>query len=156
LQEPFLFKGTVGENILYGNESLKDLSEEEIKKLLSENNLYDLLVRFKSGLSTKISGEGDDLSLGEKQIIAFMRAVLRKPELLIMDEATANIDTVTEKQLGEILDQLPKSTTRVIIAHRLNTIANADEIFFINGGKITAAGDIDNAMKLLLENKKES
>jgi len=156
LQEPFLFKGTVGENILYGNESLKDLSEEEIKKLLSENNVYDLLVRFKSGLSTKISGEGDDLSLGEKQIIAFMRAVLRKPELLIMDEATANIDTVTEKQLGEILDQLPKSTTRVIIAHRLNTIANADEIFFINGGKITAAGDIDNAMKLLLENKKES
>lgn len=156
LQEPFLFKGTVGDNILYGNDSLKNLSEDDVRRLLSDNNLYELLGRFKNGLSTKISGEGDDLSLGEKQIIAFMRAVLRKPELLIMDEATANIDTVTEKQLGEILDKLPPATTRVIIAHRLNTIANADEIFFVNGGMITAAGDLNNAMKLLLENKKES
>lgn len=156
LQEPFLFRGSVKDNILYGNEDLKDISEEELRNLLSENNLFDLITRFKGGLSTKISGEGDDLSLGEKQIIAFIRAVIRKPELLIMDEATANIDTVTEKQLGDILDKLPGETTRVIIAHRLNTIANADEIFFINGGSVTAAGDLDNAMKLLLENKKES
>lgn len=156
LQEPFLFRGTLKDNILYGNEQLKDLTDEEVITLLSSNNLHGLITRFKGGLSTKISGEGDDLSLGEKQIIAFIRAVVRKPELLIMDEATANIDTITEKQLDEILDQLPEETTRVIIAHRLNTIAEADEIFFVNGGKITAAGDLDSAMKLLLENKKES
>jgi ATP-binding cassette subfamily B protein len=72
------------------------------------------------------------MSLGQKQLIAFIRAFLRHPELLILDEATANIDTVTEKILEEILAQLPSSTTKVIIAHRLNTIKNADEIFFIN------------------------
>src|SRR5206468_12778553 len=67
------------------------------------------------------------ISLGQKQLIAFMRAVLRNPELLILDEATANIDTITEKLLSDILNKLPKATTRVIIAHRLNTIENADE-----------------------------
>ena len=81
-----------------------------------------------------MAASGDSVSLGQKQLIAFMRAVLRDPELLILDEATANIDTVTEQLLEQILDKLPASTTKVIIAHRLNTIANADEIFFVNAG----------------------
>ena len=72
------------------------------------------------------------MSLGQKQLIAFMRAILREPDLLILDEATANIDTVTEAQLEEIMKILPKETTKVIIAHRLNTIKNADTIFFVN------------------------
>ena len=72
------------------------------------------------------------MSLGQKQLIAFMRAILREPDLLILDEATANIDTVTEAQLEEIMRILPKETTKVIIAHRLNTIKNADTIFFVN------------------------
>ena len=85
-----------------------------------------------------------------------MRAVLRDPEILILDEATANIDTVTEQLLEQILARLPASTTKVIIAHRLNTIANADEIFFINGGQIMAAGSVDHAMEMLLHHRRVS
>ena len=76
--------------------------------------------------------------------------MIRKPELLILDEATANIDTVTEQQLEAILRKLPESTTRVIIAHRLNTIENADSIFFVNDGKVILAGTFDEAMDMLL------
>ncbi len=85
-----------------------------------------------------------------------MRAVLRDPEILILDEATANIDTVTEQLLEQILAKLPASTTKVIIAHRLNTIANADEIFFINAGTITPAGSMEHALEMLLHHKRES
>ena len=105
---------------------------------------------------TKVQTTGDGISLGQKQLIAFMRAILRKPELLILDEATANIDTVTEQLLVSILLKLPQSTTRVIIAHRLNTIENADEIFFVNTGKVIRAGSFNDAINLLLHGKNES
>ena len=85
-----------------------------------------------------------------------MRAVLRDPEILVLDEATANIDTVTEQLLEQILDELPPSTTKVIIAHRLNTIANADEIFFINAGEITPAGSMEHALDMLLHHHRAS
>lgn len=156
LQEPFLFNGTVRDNILYGHETYKILENEKLKEVLHEEGLGNLVERFENGLDTKIISGGDSMSLGEKQIIAFIRAVLRKPELLILDEATANIDTITEKLLEDILRKLPSSTTKVIIAHRLNTIENADEIFFVNAGEVTAAGDFDHALHLLLEGKRES
>ncbi len=156
LQEPFLFSGTVGENILYGNTKYQNASKEEIEALLKKNNLEKLMTRFPEGIETKVASSNDAISLGQKQIIAFMRAVLREPELLILDEATANIDTVTEQLLQEILDQLPKETTRVVIAHRLNTIENADEIFFVNNGSITPAGDMKHAVELLLHGKRTS
>ena len=89
-------------------------------------------------------------------MIAFMRAVLRNPDILILDEATANIDTVTEQLLEEILKKLPVNTTRVIIAHRLNTIENADQIFFVNGGEVTLAGDMEHAVDMLLHGKRRS
>ena len=156
LQEPFLFNGTVRDNILYGNEAYKLFDKEQLNLVLNEEGLGSLVERFEDGLDTKIVSGGDSMSLGEKQLIAFIRAVLRKPDLLILDEATANIDTITEKLLEEILEKLPNSTTKVIIAHRLNTIENADEIFFVNAGEVTAAGDFDHALKLLLEGKRES
>jgi ATP-binding cassette subfamily B protein len=156
LQEPFLFNGTVRDNILYGNEAYKLLDDQQLNKILHEEGLGNLVDRFENGLDTKIVSGGDSMSLGEKQLIAFIRAVLRKPELLILDEATANIDTITEKLLEDILKKLPSYTTKVIIAHRLNTIENADEIFFVNSGEVTAAGNFDNALKLLLEGKRES
>jgi ATP-binding cassette subfamily B protein len=115
-----------------------------------------LLSRFDEGLDTVVSSGGDGISLGQKQLIAFMRAVLRNPDLLILDEATANIDTVTEKMLEDILQRLPETTTRVIIAHRLNTIENADEIFFVNAGTITRAGSLDQAVDMLLHGKRVS
>lgn len=156
LQEPFLFNGTLRDNIVYGNQKLKALDEDALKELLREAGLKKLIEGFDEGLQTKISSSGESLSLGEKQIIAFIRAVLRKPEILILDEATANIDTVTEKILEEILEKLPPTTTKVIIAHRLNTIAHADEIFFVNAGSVVDAGDLDHALKLLMEETRES
>jgi ATP-binding cassette subfamily B protein len=156
LQEPFLFTGTVRDNILYSNEVYQNHSNEELEKIIAEDNLTALLERFENGLETQVTSSGDSISLGQKQLIAFMRAVLRHPELLVLDEATANIDTVTEQLLTSILEKLPKSTTRVIIAHRLNTIEGADEIFFINGGHVTKAGSFEHALEMLLSGKRES
>lgn len=156
LQEPFLFSGTIRDNILYGNEEFKGYSNGKLLGEISGAGLESLLERFDKGLDTVVETSGDGISLGQKQLIAFMRAVLRKPELLILDEATANIDTVTEQQLESILGKLPASTTRVIIAHRLNTIENADEIFFVNSGKVIQAGSLHDAVSLLLHGKRES
>jgi len=156
LQEPMLFSGTVRENILYGNVGYKELSSTQLGMVLENKGLEDLLTRFDGGLDAKVETSGDSLSLGQKQLIAFMRAVLREPELLILDEATANIDTVTEQMLEEILAKLPATTARVIIAHRLNTIENADEIYFVNGGEVTAAGSMEHAVEMLLHGKRES
>jgi len=156
LQEPFLFTGTVRDNIAYGNAKYRDLSSEELIEVLKQNNLGELLVRFEQGLDTKVTSTGDSISLGQKQLIAFMRAALRNPELLILDEATANIDTITEQLLQNILNKLPKTTTKVIIAHRLNTIANADEIFFVNAGAIIPAGSMEHAVDMLLRGKRDS
>ncbi len=156
LQEPFLFTGTVYENIIYGNKEHALYTHEELEEVLEKAHLAKLLSRFSEGLDTKILPGGDAISLGQKQLIAFMRAVLRNPDLLILDEATANIDTVTEQLLEEILRKLPAKTTRVIIAHRLNTIENADQIFFVNGGEVTLAGDMEHAVNMLLHGQRKS
>ena len=156
LQEPYLFSGTVRENILYGNEKYQHFKNGELANIFREAGLEELLNGFDQGLETRVDSSSDGISLGQKQLIAFMRAVLRKPELLILDEATANIDTVTEKLLDDIMLKLPATTTKVIIAHRLNTIADADEIFFINTGTMTRAGSLKEAVKMLMENKMAS
>lgn len=156
LQEPFLFSGTLRDNILYGNAQYSELDNTQLTRLMESMGLSGLLMRFEKGLDTPLSGTGDDISLGQKQLIAFIRAVIRSPEVLILDEATANIDTVTEQLLSDILKKLPGSTTRIIIAHRLHTIENADEIFFVNAGEITAAGTFEHALELLLEGKRVS
>lgn len=156
LQEPFLFTGTVKENIIYGNEQYAGFTNEQIEKVIKDANLESLLTWFEEGLDTKVSTGGDTISLGQRQLIAFVRAVLRNPDILILDEATANIDTVTEQLLEDILKKLPKKTTRVIIAHRLNTIENADEIFFVNGGEIIPAGSMDHAVEMLLHGNRKS
>jgi ATP-binding cassette subfamily B protein len=156
LQEPFLFSGTVRDNIVYGNDALVGCTDEELMAHLHATNLHGLMERFSEGLGTRTSATSDALSLGQKQLIGFMRAVLRAPDLLILDEATANIDTVTEELLEEILEQLPKTTTKVIIAHRLNTIQSADDIFFINGGTVTEAGSMEHAVEMLLHGKRAS
>lgn len=156
LQEPFLFTGTIRENILYGNTRYRDFSNEQLEKVIREANLGTLLAIFDEGLETSVTSGSDNISLGQKQLIAFMRAVLRNPELLILDEATANIDTITEQLLSAILKNLPKETTLVIIAHRLNTIENADEIFFVNSGEVLKAGTLNHAMDMLLKGKRSS
>ncbi|HVY67868.1 MAG TPA: ATP-binding cassette domain-containing protein, partial [Patescibacteria group bacterium] len=156
LQEPFLFTGTVRDNILYGNEQYQNYSNQQLETVIKSAGLEALLARFDQGLQTVVAATGDGLSLGQKQLIAFIRAVLRHPEVLILDEATANIDTVTESLLEDILKKLPASTARVIIAHRLNTIANADEIYFVNAGDVIKAGSMEHAVNMLLHDKRES
>lgn len=156
LQEPFLFSGTVSENVAYGNPELEGHSPAEIAEAVRAVGLDTLLTRFDQGLDTPVVPSGDSVSLGQKQLVAFIRAALRKPDLLILDEATANIDTITESLLGAVLDKLPATTTRVVIAHRLNTIENADEIFFVNGGDIVRAGSLQHAVDLLMKGHRQS
>lgn len=153
LQEPFLFKGSIKDNLVYGNDQLKDLDEEALKAQMKSHGLDPLLARFENGLSTEA---GDELSLGQKQLVAFMRAVLRKPEILVLDEATANVDTLTEVQLEDVLKLLPEGTTLVVIAHRLNTIESADQIFFVNGGDVKPAGSLEQAVEMLMSGKRNS
>ena len=145
LQEPFLQAGTLRQNFQYANADYRD-------ELIAEMRMESLVSSFSEGLDTQVAG----LSLGQKQIVAFMRAVLRRPQLLILDEATANIDTVTESALSSILEQLPETTTRVIIAHRLNTIARADQIYFINQGRVQLAGSMAEAVTMLREGGRSS
>ncbi len=156
LQEPFLFTGSVRDNILYGNHNYKDYKNGKLHEEIVNSGLQSLIDRFESGLDTKVQTTGDEISLGQKQLIAFVRTILRKPDMLILDEATANIDTVTEKLLEDILQKLPETSTKVIIAHRLNTIENADEIYFINSGEITPAGSLEDAVNMLLHGKRTS
>ena len=156
MQEPFLFTGTIRDNIIYGNSEYANYTNDELTKVIKDNGLEALLERFDDNLDTEVIATGSKLSLGQKQLIAFMRTALRRPEILILDEATANIDTVTEKLLDEILKKLPKETTLVVIAHRLNTIESADEIYFVNAGEVTPAGSLSQAVDMLLHGKRQS
>ncbi len=161
LQEPFMFTGTVRDNLMYGNPLFADNTGNvagntaALNAKLQETGLASLLSRFSKGLDTQIDATSS-LSLGEKQLIAFIRAVLRRPDILILDEATANIDTVTEELLQSVLQKLPRETTRIVIAHRLNTIENADDIFFVNGGEVVEAGSMEHAVDMLLHGKRGS
>lgn len=157
LQDPFLLAGTIRDNIVYGHPELGDIGTEALTERMAAKGLSAFLTRFgDSGLDTPVTGAGDGLSLGQKQLVAFLRAVMREPEILILDEATANIDTVTEQMLEAVLAKLPEATTKVIIAHRLNTIQNADEIFFVGGGAVTPAGSMEHAMAMLLGHERTS
>lgn len=156
LQEPFLFSGTIGENIRYGNSALEALDDETLIKRLVKAGLDAVLESFPEGLATEVDNARDTISLGQKQLIAFTRMLLREPDLLILDEATANIDTVTEQKLDAIIDRLPERTTNVIIAHRLNTIKKADQIFFINEGELHSVGSFEQALHLIDEAKRGS
>ena len=154
LQEPYLYSGSVLDNIVYGNKDFEkysrvfdtDETEEqeyaEFEEVLKQKGLYKLIHVFPEGLKTMVTNNSENISLGQKQIINFMRIMLRNPSFLILDEATANLDTVTEQLLQEILDSLPKETTKMIIAHRLNTIKSADQIFAVGGGKVRIQTDI--------------
>jgi ATP-binding cassette subfamily B protein len=156
LQEPFLFTGTLADNVKYGNDALTDLDSEQLEAKLKDLGLGRLIDRFSEGLETTINAGAENISLGQRQLIAFVRILLREPQLLIMDEATANIDTVTEEILEDILRKLPANTTKVIIAHRLNTIENADQIFFISNGNVEKPLDFGSALDLINTAKRSS
>lgn len=149
LQEPILFSGTVGENIVYNHPDFKEYNEKKLLSYLEDFGLSDLISSFKDGIGTKLDPGNEEISLGQKQLIAFMRSLLRKPKLLILDEATANVDTITEERLEKILQKLPKETAQIVIAHRLNTIKAADEIIFVSNGEAKKAVSFDDALSLI-------
>ena len=120
------------------------------------STIENLIEKFEDGLNTKVTPTTETISLGQKQLISFIRAIIRQPDLLIMDEATANIDTVTEELLQNIIDKLPSETTKVIIAHRLNTIKNADEIYFVNNGSVQTAESFEKSIELITKSKRNS
>ena len=137
LQEPFLFSGTVRENMLYGKE---DATDQEIWNSLDIVGIGDFVRRLQSALDTPVGERGVSLSMGQRQLLSFARMVLANPKLLILDEATANIDTDTEVQIQIALRKLLSGRTAFVIAHRLSTIREADQIIVLENGKIVEKG----------------
>ncbi len=137
LQDPFLFTGNIRENIRYGRLDATDAEVEEAAKLVG---LHPFIAKQEKGYDTPIFERGVNLSVGQRQLISFARAVLADPRILILDEATANIDTQTELVIQEALKKLLKGRTSIVIAHRLSTIKDADRVIVIEGGRITEQG----------------
>ena len=137
LQTPHLFSGTVRDNLLYGN---PHATEEEIGRALRLVCAEDVVARLEHGLDTDVGEGGDLLSTGEKQLISFARAVLADPKLLILDEATALVDTVTEQKIQHALEEVTRGRTTIMIAHRLSTVKHADHILVVRDGRIVEQG----------------
>lgn len=137
LQDPFLFTGTIRENIRYGR---LDASDEEVEEAAQVIGVHDLIIQLSQGYETPIRERGRNLSVGQRQLIAFTRALLADPRILILDEATANIDTFTEILVQQGLQRLLRGRTALVIAHRLSTIKNADHIIVLQHGEIIEQG----------------
>ena len=137
LQTPHLFSGTIRENLLMGKE---DATEEQIMEAIRAVSAEGILEHLEKGLDTDVGEGGDLLSTGEKQLISFARAVLADPRILILDEATASVDTMTEAKIQQALEQVTAGRTCLMIAHRLSTVRNADLILVVQDGKIVEQG----------------
>lgn len=137
LQETFLFDGTIAENIAY---SKPDATPLEIMRAAKIANAHDFIARLPDGYDTRVGERGHRLSGGEKQRVAIARAIIQDPRILILDEATASVDTETERQIQEAISRLVKGRTTFAIAHRLSTLRNADRIVVLERGRIVEAG----------------
>lgn len=143
-QEPFLFNGTVRENIAYGN---LDASDEEIIEAAKAANCHDFISELTGGFDTKVGERGVRLSVGEKQRISIARALLKNSPILILDEATASVDTATERLIQQALERLMNGRTSFVIAHRLSTIRDADQILVLKNGSIIERGTHDELLE---------
>jgi ATP-binding cassette subfamily B protein/subfamily B ATP-binding cassette protein MsbA len=137
LQDTFLFGGTIGDNIRYGQ---LDASQEAVIAGAKAVGAHEFITRLPAGYETQVGEGGVNLSVGQRQIISFARAILADPRILILDEATSSVDTTTEKQIEWALAQLMEGRTSFVIAHRLSTIAGADRIVVLDGGRIVEMG----------------
>lgn len=144
LQEPFLFSGTVMENIRYGK---LDATDEEVKNIAKLVGAHEFITSFPDGYETEVGERGMRLSVGQRQLISFARALLRDPPILILDEATSSLDPYTELKIKRGLSVLLKNRTSIVIAHRLSTVRNADNIIVVNNGEIVEEGNHTELMK---------
>lgn len=140
LQDSVLFTGTIRDNIVYGK---KDATDEEVTAAAKMSNIHDYIMGLSDGYETIVSDSGSVLSTGQKQLISIARTILKNPKLLILDEATSNVDTVTEAKIQHAMDNVISDRTSFVIAHRLKTILNADLILVLKDGEIIQRGTHD-------------
>jgi ATP-binding cassette subfamily B protein/subfamily B ATP-binding cassette protein MsbA len=145
LQDPFLFSGTVKENILFGR---LDAAEDEVIAAAKAVGAHDFISNLKNGYDSAVEEGGATLSVGQRQLISFARALLANPRILILDEATSSVDTQTEHVIQSALATLLKGRTSFVIAHRLSTITNSDKIVVVDGGKIVEQGKHNELLDL--------
>ena len=138
LQDTFLFSGPLIENIRYGRLNATD---EEVMAAATAVGAHDFIMKLSDGYQTEIEENGSNLSVGQRQILSFARALLADPRILILDEATSSVDTATEKVIDSALDHLMQGRTTFVIAHRLSTIVNADKIVVMDQGQIVEMGN---------------
>ena len=144
LQSPHLFSGTVRDNLRYGK---PDATDEEILEALRIVSAQDVLAKMDKGLDSDVGEGGELLSTGEKQLFSFARAILADPKILVLDEATSSIDTVTEKKIQNAIAILIRGRTSFVIAHRLSTIVDADVILVVRDGRIIGKGTHEELMR---------
>ena len=144
-QDPFLFSGTIKDNIIFSHPNITD---EQVIQAATTIGAHNFISRLEFGYNTTIEERGENLSPGERQLISLTRAVIGNPSIVILDEATATVDSYTEKIIQDGLDNLLKERTALIVAHRLSTVRNADRIFVIDHGRIIEQGNHHELLSL--------
>jgi ATP-binding cassette subfamily B protein len=144
LQETFIFSGTIMENIRFGK---PDATDDEVIKAAEAVGAAGFIKRLKKGYDTEVEERGNVLSVGERQLISFARTLLANPRIIILDEATASIDTETEVKIQQALKTLLQDRTAIMIAHRLSTIREADNIIVLDHGSVIETGNHVELMK---------
>jgi len=137
LQDPQLFSGTIADNIKFGT---PDATEEEVFAAARQANIHDFIMSLPDGYQTQIDDDNSIFSAGQKQLMSIARTIITNPKLLILDEATSNVDTVTEAQIQAAMDNVIAGRTSFVIAHRLKTILNADKIVVLRDGEVIEEG----------------
>jgi ATP-binding cassette subfamily B protein len=145
LQDPFLFQGTIKENLKFNQGSATD---DQIIEACKSIGIHEYILSLENGYNTSVSERGVNMSQGQRQLMGFARALIKNPKILILDEATSNIDSISEQKIQDALKILFKNRTSIVIAHRLSTIKMSDNIFVVKGGKITENGSHKNLMEL--------
>lgn len=143
-QDVYLFNASIKENILYGR---LDATDEEVFEAAKRANIHDTIMKMPDGYDTVIGERGVRLSGGQKQRLSIARVFLKNPSILILDEATSALDNTTEILIQQALDELCKGRTTIVVAHRLSTIKNADEIAVIADGRVIEQGKHDELIK---------